>query len=573
MTTTFFFVAGAVCLVLGYWFHLHSLPDFLKPMIDPFIAHLSYFFVGLGFCLLAHTRGIILGEYTASARKNKQFPQAWKIPLIGAQVAILYFVGIYAILIGIGKAHPVQNLMGMIALLIFFLLYLLWYVIALFYHNFPSLAGLRTSLLALTLAVFSWGCWLNQWPIFSLMLALFALITVCVSLALPGQVAEQRGQWSRLVILLFSMVFIAFVCFNAWPFGMPRVDLVELSLATNDWDLRGDMGPMAYSSNGKKIGFSIKEDGNYQLEVISPESKDMRTFKVPVGDTPVLPVFIKQGVDEDWNDIECALIDPAQGESRGIWKVNANNGSVAVLKAGGVEPFANKLCWSQKTGELLYVTKKDGGYLLNAMTVATGKSSALYHSAHPIQAPAWTFSGQVAFTDGTHGLPYLLDLRSKKALPIMSDDERNEEADKLLSQPAPEEVVPSPDGFRYLYVVKKDKTTELWTVLSDGTKREKLYQTRGTVRDITWLPDAQRIVFCERSSRLGFVFGSESTKIMDANPASNDPNYGVPEDLVLPLFTSKAPAVSPDGVKVAFVSGKGLWYPSFGNGIWVAVLR
>ncbi len=65
---------------------------------------------------------------------------------------------------------------------------------------------------------------------------------------------------------------------------------------------------------------------------------------------------------------------------------------------------------------------------------------------------------------------------------------------------------------------------------------------------------------------LGFLGSFTNIKLLDGN-------LGTAVNLIPAQISNHAPAISTDGAKVAFVAGDGLWYPSSGQGLWVALLR
>lgn len=179
----------------------------------------------------------------------------------------------------------------------------------------------------------------------------------------------------------------------------------------------------------------------------------------------------------------------------------------------------------------------------------------------------------IAYADGTHGTFNLLNVSSGKSTALLSDQEMAEK--QKMAGLAVKEVLPAPDGFRYLYLAEDGKKTSLWSVLADGTKREELYETKGELKDVAWNPDGQKIIFEEKRNRsvlfnlfypYGFLMESKRIRILDAN-------LNTVSDLILPQVSHRAPAVSPDGVKVAFVADQGLWLRQGHSAIWVAHLR
>jgi Tol biopolymer transport system component len=121
-----------------------------------------------------------------------------------------------------------------------------------------------------------------------------------------------------------------------------------------------------------------------------------------------------------------------------------------------------------------------------------------------------------------------------------------------------------------LYSIRRGKVSELWAVLPDGTKASRIYQTDGEISQITWTPDGQQVVFEENVPGYHhFFLGSiPNIQILDVN-------VGTHSTLILPQVEQRSPALSPDGVKVAFLGSSGLWYPSLSSrsSLWVSVLR
>jgi len=590
MTSTFCLVMGLGFIGLGVAVRLwpNHIPDLIKPALDHYFPRLPYFLVGIGLFFLATARSMSAQELVSEYRKNRHYPHAWKIALISFQAFILY-VGcfLYAVPVGMGGYPPVQNLMALVWVVFLFLLYGLWYLTEHSRHRFPSIAGLRMAIVTIVLAVFADVLWWSQQVFIAILVASLALVALPIALFIRVKGVQQAATWPKLTLLAVSVVFLTHVTYNALPFGKPTVDLVDLTLATKG--LSGEVKNLSYftaADHSKDVmAFGQKEGSEWNLEVMTAvfdqESlfdrskgtiKVLPFFKIPAGDGEFRSVFIHNG---NW-----LLADMQKEGSRGLWKVDVENGKTTLLRRG-IEPIQDGVPWSETRGQFLYVTQVDGKYRLNVLTLATNKSKILLTSEHPIYTPSWVRPAnpdhnpkgfypeqQVAYADGIHGLFYVVDVKTGEKEALVSEAERS-----LETQFAPEgktlEVIPAPDGFRFLYVLDNDKKTEIWLVLADGTKRGPIYQTNASVKNISWHPDGQKIIFEEIHSgfNLGFFTQASTTKLLDAN-------LGSCLNLLPPQISTRSPAVASDGVKVAFVAGEGLWYPSFGkNGIWVAALR
>ena len=106
--------------------------------------------------------------------------------------------------------------------------------------------------------------------------------------------------------------------------------------------------------------------------------------------------------------------------------------------------------------------------------------------------------------------------------------------------------------------------------MTDGEKSIPLYTTCGDITNLNWNPLGQEVLF-EETVPPGlthfFVSSVRNVRVLDVN-------IGKTSTLVLPQLDHYGPALSPDGVKVAFLGSRNLWFPSLGqNSVWVAVLR
>lgn len=532
LTSTFFFAIGLGLIALAIFlrFHPSLVPSVIQPVFDRFIPRLPYFVTAFGLLSLGQARSMVASQYTAAQRKNKQFPHAWKIPLIVAQAFILQFLGfIYAFIVGVGWIQPIKSLMGLLSLLFLFMIYVLWYIIAHVQNHFPSIAALRVAMLALIIAAISFGSWTAlQTILISLLIGLFALFTALASIGISsGKTAEQRGGWLQVVCLLATVIFLIPVAVKAFSFGEARTQLVNLKLADNGIVEKADS--LCYSTDSKKIAFAEKTGDQWFIQMIWKENEDkLDAIKIRAGEGNFHCVFIQGG--------KFLLIDPVKNGERGIWKINSENGYVTVLRRQGVEPFGDGTPWSEQNGQFLYVSHSEGLYQLNALTLETGKSKILMTSGNPILTPSWTDSNRnVAYADGIHSLFYILNVDDKEKNLHMSDVERSL-GEKFVPEGKVDEVVPAPDGFRYLYLTHEDKSTAIWLVRTDGSHRDKLYETNDSIKNVTWHPDGQKIIFEEKYGRLKYWFINQPSgiRILDAN-------VGTIENLIPPKFPTDHP--------------------------------
>jgi hypothetical protein len=583
LTTTTFLILGLGFIILGIIVRLWPswLPGFLKPALDQLFPRLPYFVVGIGLFFLGWARSMAAQQLISEYRKNRKFPHAWKIPLISVQAFLLEMACfIYALPVGLGWYPPLQNLMAMVWVVFFFLLYTLWYVTAHFLNRIPAIAGLRMAIVTVALSAVSDILWWFQSLFPAVLLGILGVISLLIASLIRVKGVEQTGSWPKITLLAVSVVFLTHLTYNALPFGNPTADLMNLTLATKS--LQGEIQNINYFSapdhSKDEIVFSQKTDEGFFLDVITavfsqqePLKPYVASFKVPAGDEVFRSIFVKNGT--------LILADMALNGSRSFWKVDVKNGKASLL-CRNIQPIEDGIPWSESRGQFLYVTQADGKYRLNILTLASGKSKILMTSENPIHTPSWVPplnpqhnakgfypEQQVAYADGIHGLFYVVDVKTGDKEPLMSEAERSLEG-KFVPEGKTVEAIPAPDGFRYLYLAEKNKTTEFWLVLADGTKREMIYQTNASVSNLAWHPDGQQIVFEEIHAGLdhGFFKTVSTAKLLDAN-------LGNCVNLLPPQISTRSPAVASDGVKVAFVAGEGLWYPAVGQGIWVAALR
>lgn len=552
---TTWFVVGLVFLFLGVICKVkRPIPITWESFFAQYIPHLPYFICGFGFLCLAHVRSLLRKDYVAEQKKDNFYPHAWKISLLGNQVFLLYASGIYAILFGLNIV-PAIGMLGLVFFVACFFLYLLLYQVEYFKNRLPAFATLRISIMAFVFAGISFLLWtLCQMIVPSLIMAFLGILAGFYSLGYSG-IVTQRGVWLKYLFMTATVALLGVVGYYALDLRNPQMEPLNTAVVTKG--LRGDISGLVYSPQGDKIVFTQKLNDQWFIQVVSPENKTPVTFPLPGIEGPFHSIFL--------NDGNSLIIDGIQKENRELLKVDTNTGAITVLVKAGVEPFGTGASWLSSTHQFLFVTKTKKGFNLNCWTLGKSKTGVLYSSAASILSPSWIDAGDVAFVNGIDSTPYLLNLYDKSIEPLLTEDIEKETGELIENDPLIE-VLPSPDNFRYLCVSYKDGKTTLWSMLMDGTKHMELYKGDDQLSDIAWSADGQKIIFEKNGLQKGFKHNIKGIVVLNAN-------LGTSENLVPAQINVHSPAVSPDGIKIAFVGSEGLWYPSLDSGIWVSVLR
>jgi hypothetical protein len=553
---TTWLAVGFVFLFLGVICKIkRPVPVSWEPFFTNYIPHLPYFICGFGFLCLAHARSLLRKEYAVEQKKDVNYPHAWKVPLLGTQVFLLYATGIYSILFGLNWFVPPLGMLGLVFFITCFLFYVLWYQVEYFKNRFPALASVRIAAMSFVFAGISFCLWsFHQMIVPSLIMAFLGIFAGFFSLGYSGT-TEQKWGWLKYIFVIGTVTLLGIIGYYVLDFWQPQT--APLNTVVVAKGLRGDISNLVYSPKGDKIVFTQKLNNQWFLKVIGSENKSPITVKLTDVDGSFHSVFVEQG--------KSLLIDAPKDVQRGLLKVDVATGKVATLIKSDVEPFSGGSPWLSSTNQFLFVTKSKKGYDLKSWTSGKANTVVLYSSPTVILSPSWINSGEVVYVDGIHSTPYVLNIKSKTTTPLISEDDKKEQGELVENDPL-FEVIPSPDNFRYLCVARKDGTTTLWTALINGTKREEAYKAREQLNDIAWLADSQNIVFERNGLQRGFKHNIKGIMVLDANLRTS-------EDLMLPQINSHSPAGSPDGIKLAFVGSEGLWYPSLDSGIWVDVLR
>lgn len=562
------------------------LPDAFVDPLKRYLPHFPYFFPAVGFFLLAHSRGRSRVTYKVEANRNRAHPHYWKIPLLAGQGFILYVLGIYALGVGVSLWPPVSNLAVLLAFMVIGVGgYVLWYVAAYSLHRQPRTVGLRLSLLALTFALMALAAWvISQLVVVALILGFYALVTAGASIGLQplgppkaGEV-EAQGGGLRAACLAATVFLLLPVALWAVPFGKPRLDLEGLGPAVQG--IRGEILSQSYSPDGRRLAYVQKSGDRYYLGLVDArEPENSERLLLEAGEEPFRVEFGAGGAR--------VVFDPMRSGRRTLWVADSATGDARPLVLDRVEALGYGPHYSAERGEFLHVVQGGAGFELRSVRLDGSGLRTL--AVEPLlRSPAWTFrSRHAVFVGRRNSRPAIVALDPEKGeqdvvvtaeAPIVPSP-YTEEGETLLKRLAPfllkeggevpviTDVLPAPDGFRYLYLARRGGDTEIRSVLPDGTKDSLLYTTSSEIGEVSWHPDGQSVVFQERERRLGYLTKSHNVLVLDANK-------GDVKSLIPPQYPHRAPAVSPDGVKIAFAAESGLWRPTVGTmGIWVALLR
>ncbi len=566
-----------------------KMPGFFEQNLPNF----GYAIVALGMYLIAKNRWRSHKTFQVAYWKNRKDPHGWKLPLIWMQGFMLNCLAIYCFGVGINWWAPATNLVLLTLGLAGFIGYLLWYVIASFTNRFPTIAGVRIAMVSLILAFTAWSAWtFSQFVMASLILGFYSLVAAIASITVaPFGSQQTRGNWLRTLCLIGAVVLLIPVGLYSLPYGKPQAPLADLGPAIQG--LSGDIHAMSYSQDGSRLAMAQCLKDGWYLRIVDAQREDEKILKVRAstgkfdlskGQGSFKPYFVMNG--------RAVIIDAVRDGKRNLYRVDADNGAIVQLTTEGVEEKGEGIPWSEKSGRFLYVTRGDSGYSLKALDPATGKSETLLQTVQAVLSPSWTRDAdKVAYVRATRSNTgvYVMDVPTRKQRLLVANDPdapeeslfkpeaediaRNVPLLKRLFAPRSNDVLvlyailPSADGFRHLYLARKGEETSFWTILPDGSGRSRIYKTRGTVRQVAWSRDGHKIYFEESQRRFGFAANHYNIKELDADLSKV-------VDLIAPQVSHRAPAVSPDGVKVAFTGRSGLWYPSSDRlGVWVAVLR
>jgi hypothetical protein len=551
----------------------------------PHMGHsISAFLLGLGFFAVGVSRGFSRRSYEIDKMKDPKDPQVWKIPLLAVQGLVLYIFSFYLLGIAFQKWHAVRDQVALTIFFLLFLVYVLWYVLAYVINRVPGQASRILSMVSSGLAVFCLLYWASQSIFLAAVIGFFALLCAVASV-LTASLATYPSKFLGIFVLL-TVLLILPAAIGILPIHQHTTLLRDLAPAYKG--LEGQTSALTYSPDGKTLALAQKIGKTWNLVLLQGGEEASPALSVPAGDDAFRPVFVNGG--------RSLVCDFQVGSARNLYLVDSVSGRTAPITREGVFPTGEGTPWSEASGRFLYTTQDGNNFEIRSVSPDQPlKPMVLQRDDKSFRSPSWFDGGKkIAWVGGSSDdlSVLLLDVKEKKIIVLAQAHDAIENSaftpegaqalgkigSKLNVNLAPKApaltrinfVLPAPDDFRLLYSINRGKISELWAVLPDGTKASRIYQTEGEIRNVAWTPDGQQVVFEETvpGRRHFFVESIPNIQVLDVN-------VGTHTTLILPQVAHRSPAVSPDGVKVAFLGSLGLWYPSLSShsALWVSVLR
>lgn len=222
------------------------------------------------------------------------------------------------------------------------------------------------------------------------------------------------------------------------------------------------------------------------------------------------------------------------------------------------------------TNSLLYFTKGETGYSLKEFNLSTQEETTQIELVGEVVKIAWSptyrqlaikvvNSGKVASTF----LPYLSQYGEGTKINWIVNLERKEliNITKKDLHPSIKNISFNPEGSKITYLFQNDTTRALGVANYDGSAFERLmdFQTLKFEPDPIWSTDGGRIAIVA-NQEMDAASNAEAIDVYTYNFASKDVTR-ISEDGV-----SYGALFSPDGLKMAFNSGKNLMVYDFSNG-------
>jgi TolB protein len=217
------------------------------------------------------------------------------------------------------------------------------------------------------------------------------------------------------------------------------------------------------SLDGTKLSFTTYTRGVPEIEVFSIDPKRRLPFYNQRASMNATPSFTPDGK-------EVIFSSTAAGEYAQIYIANINGGNLRRLtsaRAIDVEPKCN-----QKTGaEVVFVSGRSGPQQIYKMNIDGADITRLTDGVGEASNPSWHPDGQHIAFAWTRGFEpgnfnlFIMDVASRELLQLTHGAGRNENPTW------------SPDGRRIVFSSRRGSSTQIYTMLADGTQVKQLTTT------------------------------------------------------------------------------------------------
>lgn len=223
------------------------------------------------------------------------------------------------------------------------------------------------------------------------------------------------------------------------------------------------------SLDGKMFAFTALTKGVWQIMVHSTETAKKLPFYNPVTSTIQTASFTPDGKHilyaaslNGWENICIADVN------------GGNMNQVSHVRAGEVSPVVNP-----KTGrDVLFISGRSGHEQLWRMNIDGGDVEMVTNGEGYVANPSWNPNGQLiafawtkGFEPGAYNI-FVMDLATKKLIQLTSNSGRNEHPSW------------APDGVHLVYQTTHGRSTQIYSMLADGTHSQQLTTTGNNTQPV-----------------------------------------------------------------------------------------
>lgn len=224
------------------------------------------------------------------------------------------------------------------------------------------------------------------------------------------------------------------------------------------------------SADGRMFAFSTLVKDTWQIMVHSAETGKKLPFYNPVSSTIETPEFTPDG--------RHVLFAASLNGWVNICIADLNGGNMNQLsrvRAAEVSPRVNP----KTGGDLLYISGRSGIEQLWHMSIDGGDAEMITNGEGYVANPSWNPNGQMIAFAWTRGYEpgsyniFIMDIASKKYIQLTSNSGKNENPWW------------APDGMHLVYQSTHGRSTQIYTMLADGTHPQQL-TTAGNNTQPVW---------------------------------------------------------------------------------------